>query len=58
MYQYRCDCCGKVIYIDPAEERICGDCQEAREGKPGSRKADMPARESRAGHVLPEPVWQ
>ncbi|GEM_PF-4307881 len=26
MYQYKCDICGDLIYIDPAEKRLCDEC--------------------------------
>ena len=30
---YRCKRCGRVIYIDPGEKRLCEDCMEAEEDK-------------------------
>lgn len=56
MYRYRCDRCGKVIYTDPAEERICSDCQEALAGETRTRETDMPAAESRAGYACMQPA--
>ena len=56
MYRYRCDRCGKVIHADPADERLCSDCQEALAEGAHGRKADMPATESRAGCHCLQPV--
>ena len=44
---YRCERCGKIIYIDPGEERLCEKCMGAEGDKEGSERQEGSGHGSR-----------